>query len=72
VKLRNKVALLSDELGAQIALGIVFFGLLTPAGLIMRGLGRDRLRLRFSRREPSYWVLRRSRSARPTSMARQF
>lgn len=59
------------RLGVRLAVAILFFLLLTPAGLIMQWAGRDRLRLRFTR-QPSYWVSRRSSDGRQTSMTRQF
>ena len=37
----------------RLLLGVAYFGVITPMGLIMRGSGRDRLGLR--RRSDSYW-----------------
>lgn len=41
---------------SHILLGIVFYLLLTPIGLIMRWSGRDLLHLRFEPTKASYWV----------------
>ncbi|HQK94587.1 MAG TPA: SxtJ family membrane protein [Armatimonadota bacterium] len=37
----------------RLLLGIAYFGIITPMGLAMRALGRDRLRLR--RQSGTYW-----------------
>jgi len=43
----------------RLILGIVFYLIFTPAGLVMRLLGKDPLVLRFDRRATSYWVRRK-------------
>jgi Saxitoxin biosynthesis operon protein SxtJ len=43
---------------SQVVLGIVYFGVLTPIGLILRRLGRDPLERGFDGTAPSYWVER--------------
>jgi hypothetical protein len=58
------------EIGTLITMGILFFAVVTPTGIVMRLAGRDPLRLRFEPAEPSYWVPRASRRRR--SMARPF
>jgi Saxitoxin biosynthesis operon protein SxtJ len=55
-----------------VVMGILFFAVLTPVGLVMRLAGRDPLRLRFAPQQPSYWVARNSPDGRQTSMKRQF
>lgn len=55
-----------------IIMGVVFFAVLTPIALIMRGVGRDPLRLRFEPEKPSYWLDRTSVGERQTSMTDQF
>jgi hypothetical protein len=55
-----------------LAMGVLFFAVLTPLGLLLRLAGRDLLRLRFDRRAPSYWIARASAGGRRTSMKRQF
>lgn len=39
-------------------LAVVYFGVVTPLGLVMRLFGRDPLRRRFEARLPSYWTPR--------------
>jgi Saxitoxin biosynthesis operon protein SxtJ len=41
---------------SHFALAVLFFGVLTPVGLLFRLLGRDPLARRFEREKPSYWV----------------
>jgi hypothetical protein len=55
-----------------LALGALYFGVLTPLGLVLRLAGCDPLRLRFDRRAPSYWIARASAGGRQTSMRKQF
>jgi hypothetical protein len=54
-----------------LALGVLFFCVLTPIGLVLRFTGRDRLRLRLDRRAPSYWIARAATDGRQTSMKKQ-
>ena len=48
------LALLLAKIISPFVLGIVFFGLLTPIGLIMRLIGRDELSLKPNKKN-SYW-----------------
>jgi len=43
---------------SRIILGVVFFVLVTPIGLVMRLLGKDPLRMRSGRTASSYWIRR--------------
>jgi hypothetical protein len=56
----------------RLAIGVLFFCVLTPLGLVLRLAGRDALRLRLDRRAPSYWIERASADGRQTSMEKQF
>ena len=40
----------------HLVLAAIFYGLITPMGVLMRGFGRDRLRLRGDRPAESYWT----------------
>ncbi len=55
-------------LNARVILGVVFFLLVTPIGLIMRLLGKDLLCLR---RSANYWVAR-DKPLDPQSLRNQF
>jgi hypothetical protein len=52
-------------------LAAVYYGLVTPIGLILRACGRDPLRRRFDRAAPSYWQPRPPEPA-PERYFRQF
>jgi len=54
------------------AIGMLFFGVLTPLGLVLRLIGRDPLKLGFDPRAPSYWITRTSPGGRQISMKKQF
>ncbi len=41
---------------SHVLLAVVFYGVFTPIGLVMRLLGRDPLERRFDPEAPSYWV----------------
>jgi hypothetical protein len=43
---------------SPIVLGLLFFGLFTPIGVVMRLAGRDAMRRRFEPSLPSYWLTR--------------
>ena len=56
-KLWMRFGLLLSMIISPIVLGIIFFGLFTPIAILMRLLGRDELRLKFSRKS-SHWISR--------------
>jgi len=53
---------------SYVLMGAVFYGVITPIGLIFRTLGRDPLYRRFDRQTDSYWVQHRP----PDSVERYF
>lgn len=57
---------------SPIALGILFYLVLTPLALVMRLAGKDPLRLRFERGAASYWIERKPPGPPPDSMTNQF
>lgn len=54
----------------RLILGIIFYLIFTPVGLIMRLFGRDALRLRLQRDAESYWLYREDRAVDPKRMER--
>jgi hypothetical protein len=65
--------MLADGLGwinTRILLGLVFYGLVTPMGVVMRLWSRDPMRRRFEPETGSYRVLRKPRPG--AHMLRQF
>ena len=55
----------------RILLGIVYFMVMTPTGIVMRLLGRDPLDRRIGDR-PSYWVARKPNAESRGAMDRRF
>jgi hypothetical protein len=55
-----------------IILGILFFLIVTPLGLIARAVGKDFLELHLDPAASSYWISRNSHSPTPENMREQF
>lgn len=56
---------------SPVAMGIVFFGVVTPLALAMRLTGRDPMRRRLEPAASSYWI-RRDPGPAPDTMKNQF
>lgn len=67
-----KLGLLLGAIVSPIALGVLFYGVFTPIGAVMRLAGKDPLCLARDRAAPSYWRGRDPPGPRPDSMGRQF
>jgi hypothetical protein len=63
---------LLHRLVSPIILGIMFFGVITPVGWLMRLAGKDFLSLKFNREASSYWVRREPPGPEKSSLKRQF
>jgi hypothetical protein len=71
-RLWTKLGFLLGKVISPIALGILFYGVLTPFGTVIRLMGKDPLRLK---REPAvrtYWIPREPPGPPPNSMTNQF
>ena len=55
---------------SPIVLGLIFFGIFTPIGFMMRIFGRDELQLKFQEKR-SYWI-KRETALDPNSLKNQF
>jgi len=65
--------LLLHSIVSPITLGVLFFGVVTPIGLVMRLIGHDPLRLKFDVNAQSYWIKRAStKESKSSSMINQF
>ncbi len=71
-KLWMKFGLLLAKVVSPIALGILFYLVFMPIGLLMRVSGKDPLRLKFDPAAQSYWIPREPPGPPPTSMTNQF
>ena len=69
-KLWMRLGLLLGMIISPIVIAVIFFGLITPYGVVMRAMGRDELRLRRTKKE-SHWILR-SQSSPQTDFNQQF
>jgi hypothetical protein len=67
-----RLGVLLGKVISPIALGIVFFGVLTPTAVLMRWRGKDPLRLARAPSAPSYWLPREPPGPPPQSMTHQF
>jgi len=67
-----RVGELLHRIVSPIALGVIFFGVITPYALVMRLFGRDELLLRKGSARPSYWVRREPPGPPPDSFRNQF
>jgi Saxitoxin biosynthesis operon protein SxtJ len=57
---------------SPVVLGIMYFGVFTPIGLVMRIAGRDALSRRFEPAAPTYWVRREPPGPREDSFRDMF
>ena len=67
-----KIALLLSWVMTRVTLGVIFIVLFTPAGLILRLLGKDPLELRFRKEAATYWRPREAQDAYRERMERMF
>lgn len=67
-----KLGLLLGAIVSPVALGVLFYGVFTPIGAIIRLTGRDPLRLARDAEASSYWSGREPPGPPPQSMERQF
>ena len=57
-KLWMKFGILLGMIVSPIIMGIIYFGIFTPIGIIMRLAGRDELRLRLTKQK-THWINRK-------------
>ncbi len=67
-----KLGVLLGKVVSPIALGILFYIVITPIGLVIRLTGKDPLRLKFAPAADSYWIPRDPPGPAPDSMNHQF
>jgi hypothetical protein len=71
-RLWMKFGLLLAKIVSPIALGILFYLVFTPIGLLMRLSGKDPMRLKADPNAKSYWIDREPPGPPPQSMTNQF
>ena len=67
-----RFGLLLHSIVSPVVLAIMFYGVVTPMGVLMRAFGKDSLRLRRRGAAQSYWIKRDPPGPKPDSMSRQF
>ena len=68
----TKLGLVLGMIVSPIVLGLLFFLVVTPVGLLMRLMGKDPLRLRRDSGAGSYWIVREPPGPPGDSMGEQF
>jgi hypothetical protein len=68
----TRFGLLLHRIVSPVVLGVMFFGVVTPTGLLMRAFGKDPLRLRHDRDARSYWIERQPPGPPPDTLNNQF
>lgn len=71
-RLWMKFGELLHRIVSPVILGIMFFGVITPVGVLLRLAGKDLLRTKFDREADSYWIPREPPGPESSSMKRQF
>ena len=71
-KLWTMLGLLLFRIVSPLALAVIFYGMITPMGLLMRLRNKDILRRRFDPGAPTYWIPRDPPGPAPDSMKNQF
>ena len=71
-RLWTRLGILLGKVVSPIALGVLFFGAITPMGAFMRLIGKDPLRLKLDATADSYWIQRDPPGPAPNSMTNQF
>ncbi len=71
-RLWMKFGILLGKIVSPIALGVLFYGVVTPIGVMIRMAGKDPLRLKRDSDANSYWIARDPPGPPPDSMNNQF
>ena len=67
-----KVGLAIAKVMNPVVLGIIFFGVITPMGWLLRKTGKDLLNLKWQPEATTYWIPRNPPGPAPESMTKQF
>jgi hypothetical protein len=71
-RLWTRFGLLLHSIVSPVALAILFYGVVTPTGLLMRLFGKAPLCLRLDKDAASYWIERTPPGPEPESLKYQF
>jgi hypothetical protein len=67
-----KFGVLLGKVMSPVALGVLFYCVIAPIGLLVRLAGKDPLRLKLDSGADSYWIPRKPPGPPPDSMTNQF
>jgi len=67
-----RFGLLLNAIVSPVAMGVLFYLVITPIGLVMRAFGHDPLRLKFDPAAASYWIKREPPGPEPKSLTNQY
>lgn len=68
----TRLGILLSRITNPIVMGLMYFVVLTPAGLLMRLFGKDPLHRRIDPSAATYWIVRDPPGPAPGSMRDQF
>ena len=68
-KIWFKFGILLGSIVSPIVMGVVFFVVVTPVGMVMRFLNKDLLKLKMHKNIDSYWI---NRNKEKSTMKNQF
>ena len=71
-RLWTRFSILLSRVTNPIVMGLMYFVVLTPTGLLMRLFGKDLLQRRFDPEATTYWIERDPPGPAPESMEDQF
>ncbi len=71
-RLWGRLALMLHRLATPVVMLAVFITTVVPVGLVMRGLGKDPLRLKLDPAAATYWIDRKPPGPIPRTMKNQF
>lgn len=71
-RLWMKLGLLLGKIVSPVVIGILFYGVITPFGIVMRLAGKDPLRLKRDPEATTYWIRRDPPGPPPDSLSNQF
>lgn len=56
----------------RVILGILFYSVITPIGIVMKAIGKDMLNINFSDKSDSYWIKRNNENINKESYEKQY
>ncbi len=67
-----RFGLILHRIVSPLMMAVIFYGVITPVGLILRLAGKDLLRLKRNRASVSYWIPREPRGPAPDGFPRMY